>query len=96
MTEYKIKDLRVGMKDVDITVEIDFLGERRRTSGFDNDNLVPAIVKDETGEIQFTFWNDDIKKAKPGKKVKIEDGYVTEYNGQLQLRNLKEKKVIFL
>ena len=96
MTEYKIKDLKRGMKDIDITVEIDFTGEKKATSGFDNDNLIPAIVKDETGEIQFTFWNDDIKKAKAGKKVKIEGGYVTEYNGQLQLRNLKEKKVIFL
>ena len=96
MTEYKIKDLRVGMKDVDITVEIDFLGEKRRTSGFDNENLVPAIVTDETGEIQMTFWNDDIKKAKPGLKVRVEGGYVSAYNGQLQLRNTKENKVIFL
>lgn len=96
MTEYKIKDLKRGMKDIDITVEIDFTGEKRRTSGFDSNVLIPAIVKDETGEIQMTFWNDDIKKAKSGVKVKIEGGYITEYNGQLQLRSSKEKKVVFL
>ncbi len=96
MTEYKIKDLKNGMKEVDIVVEIDFLGEKRTSSGFGADNFRQAYVKDETGEIKLTFWNEDIQKAKPKKKVKITNGYVTVYNMELQLNASKDNPLEFL
>ncbi len=91
MSLYKIKDLKAGMKDVDIEVSIDFLGEKRKTDGFNNDSFIVGFVKDETGEIKVLFWNEDSKKAKQGKKVKITNGYVTEFNGTLQLHPSKKK-----
>ncbi len=96
MTEYKIKDLTKGMRDIELVAEVDFLGEKRSTSGFDNDIFVHGYVKDETGEIKMTFWNDDIKKAKPGKKFRIKKGYTTTYNGELQLNVDKETPLEFI
>ncbi len=93
MTQYKVKDLKVGMKDVDVEVTVDFLGEKRTTDGFNNDTFIVGFVKDETGEIKMLFWNEDVKKAKPGKKAKIAKGYVTEFKGTLQLHTSKEKGV---
>ncbi len=81
------------MNNVDIEVTIDFVGEKRKTEGFANDSFLVSFVKDETGEIKFTFWNEDIKKAKPGKKLRITHGYVTEYKGTLQLHQSKEKGI---
>ena len=95
MTEYKIKDLKKGINDVDIVVEIDFVSEGRK-GGYGDDPFVPAFVKDETGEIKMTFWGDDVMKAKPGKKVKVTKGYVTEYMGTLQLNARRENPVEFL
>ena len=96
MTQYKIKDLKAGMKDVDVEVSVDFLGEKRTTDGFNNDSFIVGFVKDETGEIKMLFWNEDIKKAKPGKKLKIAKGYVTEFKGTLQLHSSKEKGVVWI
>ena len=44
-----------------------------------------ATLKDETGQITLTLWNYDIEKAQEGARVRIENGYVTAYKGQLQL-----------
>ena len=44
-----------------------------------------ATLEDETGAITLTLWNYDIEKASEGARVKIENGYVTAYKGQLQL-----------
>ncbi len=96
MVKYKIKDLKEGMKNVDIEVTIDFLGEKRSTSGYNNDSFVAGFVTDETGEIKVTFWNEDVKKAKPGKKFRIEKGYVTAFKGAIQLNASKEKGIVWL
>jgi len=94
MTTYKVKDLKVGMKDVDIVVELDFFGEVRTSSG--GDKYLPIICFDETGEIKVTLFGPDCKKAKAGKKVKITKGYVTQYEGQLQLNTTMENPVQFV
>lgn len=96
MTQYKIKDLKEGMKNVDIEVTVDFLGEMRKTNGFNNDSFIVGFVTDETGEIKMTFWNEDVKKAKPTKKLKIEKGYVTAFKGAIQLNASKEKGIVWL
>ena len=46
---------------------------------------ITAIAKDETGDIKLTLWNDDIEKVKSGDKVKLTNGYVSEWQGELQL-----------
>jgi len=48
-------------------------------------NLWNAIGKDASGDIKITLWNDDIGKVKAGDKVKIENGYVSEWQGEMQL-----------
>ena len=96
--EFKINELKKGMKEVDITVEVDFLGYGNTGHrGYGEDYIFQqAMVKDETGEIKMTFWDEDAKKVKEGMKVRIENGYVTEYKGELQLNADREKGVEFL
>jgi len=98
MTEYKIKDLSNGLNDVDIIVTVDFLGYNNKSNrGYGDDYILQqSMVKDETGEIKMTFWNDDAKKVKEGSKVQIIEGYVSMYKGELQLNANKEKGLKFL
>ena len=91
----KIEDLRVGMDSVNVIGEIDFVGERRG-SGYGSTIYVVGFIKDETGEAKTSFWDDDAIKAKPGKKMRIIHGNVTEYMGQLQLNPNKIRGVDFL
>ena len=79
-----------------MTVTIDFIGQGNRYAGYGEEKYVPAMVKDETGEIRMTFWGDDCKQAKEGLKVKIKKGYVTEYRGQLQINVGRDGKVTFV
>ena len=82
----KIKDLKEGMVDVNVEAEVDFLGETYG-KGFGEAPYAIGFIKDETGEIKTSFWGDDLKKAKPGAKVRIIKGTVTTYKEQLQINS---------
>ena len=81
-----IKDLKAREGKVDIVVDIVDVGESREFEKFGKTGRVAnAVAKDETGDIKLTLWNDDIDKIKAGDKVKITNGYVSEWQGELQL-----------
>lgn len=97
MVEYKIKDLKVGMGDVDIVVKIDFVAPKdTRCLSYGDERCARCYVVDETGEVGMTFWGADIKKVKEGAEVKITNGYITEFRGMLQLNTQREKPPEFL
>lgn len=97
MTEYKVKDLKRGINDVDIVVTIDFVAPKDSRSLYvGEERYQKGYVVDETGEIAMTFWGKDVKKAKKGQKVKITNGYVSEYRGELQLSGRKDEPLEFI
>ena len=44
-----------------------------------------AILADETGTIKLTLWNDQIEMVNVNDIIKIENGYVTSFRGEIQL-----------
>ncbi|MBI5398793.1 hypothetical protein HZB03_04985 [Candidatus Woesearchaeota archaeon] len=93
----KIKDLKKGLTHVTVEAKIEFVGEgNRKGAGYGENIYAPAFLRDNTGEIKLVFWNDDARKAKAGKKVRVVDGYVTMFHGELQLNTNKKKGVEFL
>lgn len=97
MTEYKIKDLKDGMSDVDIVVTIDFVAPKdTRCLSYGDERCARTYVVDETGEVGMTFWGSDIKKVKEGAKIKVTNGYVTDFRGMLQLNAKREEPPEFL
>lgn len=82
----EIKDLQVGQGKVDIEMEITDKSEVREFMKFDKPGRVcNAKAKDGSGEITLTLWNEDIDKVNVGDKVKISNGYVSEWQGEKQL-----------
>lgn len=82
----QIKDLKPKQGNVDIVVDIIDVGEAREFQKFGKSGRVAtAIAKDETGDVKFTLWNDDVDKVKSGDKVHLTNGYVNEWQGELQL-----------
>ena len=74
------------MGKVDIEVEIKEVDEPRTFNKFGKEGRVAnATVTDDSGEVKLTLWNEDIDKVKPGMKVKITNGYVNEFQGEMQL-----------
>ena len=82
-----VKELK-GIGTVDeITVQIIHKEEPRVFNGPKGEGSVcNAIAKDEDDtEITLTLWNNDINKYHVDDVIKITDGWVSEFNGKLQL-----------
>lgn len=89
-----IKDLEVRQGNVDIVVEVVDKGEIREFSKFGRTGRVcNATVKDESGEIKLTLWNEQIDQVNVGDKVHITNGYVNEFQGEKQLTTGKFGKL---
>lgn len=89
-----IADLQPRQGKVDIVVEVVSMDEPREFNKFGKVGRVcNATVKDESGQIKLTLWNDDIDKVKPGMKLHIENGYVNEWQGEMQLTTGKFGKL---
>jgi replication factor A1 len=88
MKELNIKELRNGMKRVTVEANVMEKGEPREVRSRYKDEtymVADAIVADETGSIKLTLWNEQIDQVNVGNKVKIENGYVTSFKGEIQL-----------
>ena len=82
----KISELESRTGKIDIEAEVTDIGEVREFEKFGRTGRVcNATIKDDSGEIQLTLWNDDIDKVKVGSKIKITNGYCSEFQGEKQL-----------
>lgn len=81
-----IKDLQARQGKVDITLDVTEVGSVREFEKFGKTGRVAnAKAKDDTGEITLTLWNEQVDQVKAGSKVQIKNGYVGEWQGELQL-----------
>lgn len=84
----RIRDLRNGMKRVSIEAKVTEKTDPREVlSRFKDETykVATAVVTDETGSIKLTLWNDQINQVNLNDTVKVENGYVTSFKGELQL-----------
>ena len=82
----QIKDLKPKQGNVDVVVDVIDVGIPREFEKFGKAGRVStAITKDETGDIKLTLWNEEIEKIKAGDKIHIINGYVNEWQGEMQL-----------
>jgi replication factor A1 len=83
-----IKDLRNGMKRVNVEAQVTEKGNPREVMSRYKDEtytVADAVVADETGSIKLTLWNEQIDQVNVNDKIKIENGYVTSFKGEIQL-----------
>ena len=81
-----IKDLQPKQGKVDVEVEVTEVSPPREFNKFGKMGRVAnAKVKDSSGTITLTLWNEEIDKVKVGSKIKITNGYVSEWQGEKQL-----------
>ncbi len=83
-----IKDLNDGMKRVSVEAKVVEKGDPREVKSKYKDEtyrIVDAVIADETGSIKLTLWNEQIDQVNVGDNVKIDNGYVTSFKGEIQL-----------
>ncbi len=82
----EIKELVAGQGKIDIVVEVIDKGDVKEFEKFGRSGRVcEARAKDPTGDIALTLWNDQIDQVNVGDKVKLTNGYVSEYQGEKKL-----------
>ncbi len=81
-----IKDLQARQGQVDLIAEIVEKGDIREFEKFGKTGRVcNAKIKDATGEMSLTLWNEQIEQVKAGDKIHIINGWVSEWQGEKQL-----------
>jgi replication factor A1 len=83
----KIRDIKEGDSEINIEAEvIEKSYAREVRSKYGRVLMVAdATLKDETGKITLTLWNEQVKQVMVGDKVKIEKGYAKSFRNVLQL-----------
>jgi len=81
-----IKDLQARQGKVELVGEITEKGQPREFEKFGRSGKVcDSKLKDVSGEIKLSLWNEQVDKVHIGDTVKITNGYVGEWQGELQL-----------
>jgi len=76
------------MRNITIEAKVaDKSDTREVTSRFKDETykVATAVIEDETGTIKLTLWNEQIEQVSVGNTVKVENGYVTSFRGEIQL-----------
>jgi replication factor A1 len=91
----KISELKPRSAVPEITLEIVSIGETREFANERGSGKVcSAAAKDDSGEeITLSLWNEQIEQVKEGQKVKIENGWCSEFQGQKQVSTGKFGKL---
>lgn len=90
----EIKDLHARQGNVEITADvIDKSQPRTFDKNGNSGKVCNAKIQDATGAVTLSLWNDDVDKVDIGDKIKLSNGYVGEYQGELQLSAGKFGKI---
>lgn len=82
----EIKDLQANQGKVDLVVEVVNKDEPRTFEKFGKSGMVcNAKVKDASGEVTMTLWNEDVSKVNVGDKIHVQNGWCSEYKGEKQV-----------
>jgi len=84
----EIRDLRVGMKKVNLRVKVLEIPESNvvYTRSRIEARVANVLVGDETGTIRMSLWNEQVDMVSMNDVIEIENGEVANYRGELQLR----------
>jgi replication factor A1 len=86
--EAKVGDLTPQSKAVNVTAKVVSKTEIREIPmGRDGSphKVSDALIGDETGVVYLTLWDENIEKVNEGDSVRVENGYVTLFKGNIRL-----------
>ena len=83
----KIGDLTPRSKDFNVKAKVLSIAPVKEVPGKfgDNKRVAEATIGDDTGNVVFSLWNEQIGQINEGESVLIENGYVTLVRGHIRL-----------
>jgi len=91
----KISDIKDGDTEINVEGEVTEKSYAREVcSRYGRVLMVAdATLKDETGKIVLTLWNEQVRQVMVGDRIKIENGYAKSFRNVLQLSTGKYGKL---
>ncbi len=92
----KISEIRAGTGSITVAGEITAKDEPREvlTKFGKRTRVCSATLKDDSGEVVLSLWGDDIDKVNVGDALSIENGWASEFKGNVQLSAGKYGKIV--
>lgn len=87
----RIDQLEAKTKVINLVAIIESLGEETKTP-----NDVPVqegILSDESGQVKFTLWDDQVGQFKVGDKISMTTGWCKSFENELQVSTGKFGKI---
>ena len=99
VNQMKLNELRPGMENLELSVEILSIGEPREVETYTGlkHTLVEGEVKDDTGTLGLTVWNksiSELENVKPGDAAMLVNCFITSFKGVLSINVGRESKII--
>ena len=92
-----IAELNSNSRKINITATVTEKEEPRDvTTRYGKTRVSEATIEDDSGNIKLVLWGDEIDGIKIGDKVKIENGFIKEWNGEMQMSAGKYGKISVL
>jgi hypothetical protein len=97
-SHYRIDDLRVGMKKINVTAEVLETAEPSKVHTQFRDNAVVsnASISDESGKILLCLWDQQIGSVHVGDCIEVKNAHVAMFKGEKQLRLGKNGSITVL
>jgi len=94
-SHFKIEDLRVGMKKVNIIAEVLETSQPSKvhTQFRDNALVSNAVIGDETGKILLCLWDQQVNAVSVGEFIEVTNAHVAMFKGERQLRLGKHGRI---
>jgi len=82
----KISEIQAGQGKIDVEgVIVDITPVKEIDKFGKTIKVATATLKDSSGKIKLSLWNEDTEKVNKSDKVKITNGYASEFKGEKQL-----------
>jgi len=76
------------MRRVDVEAKVIQKSDTREVHSRDGNEtylVADAMIKDDTSTIKLTLWNEQIDQVNVDDTVRIENGYIRSFRGEIQL-----------
>ncbi len=82
----KISEIQPKQGKIDVTGQITEKQDPRTFNKFGKEGRVcNATLKDDSGQVALTLWNEQVDQVNVGDTVTIKNGYAGEWQGEIQL-----------
>ncbi|HIG93660.1 MAG: replication factor A1 [archaeon GW2011_AR9] len=90
----ELKDIKPNQGNIDVVVTVIRKDSPRTFEKFGKKGKVcNVVVKDGTGQVTLTLWNDDIDLVNEGDTIHVQNGWCSEYRNEKQLSTGKFGKI---